>query len=232
MNHSQSTRDLFNTKASTWDQKYDENSPLVQRISRFTLFLTKNYPPPAKVLDFGCGTGNLAIHLQSQGYEVSGCDIADKMLDEARKADAENAIEWTLLETDWARLPFDDSSFDVIVASSVFEYLPDINKVLKECKRILKPGGVLVTTVPNPYSSIRRVEGILKYFAVALKQTHTSGLVPKIDRYCDYLKLSHNRFSIGGWKRRGQDAHFKACRVVNDKSAKKRPSLMLLTFNA
>ena len=40
--------------------------------------------------------------------------------------------------------------FDGLVASSVFEYLPDVDAVLLECQRVLKPRGILIATVPSP----------------------------------------------------------------------------------
>src|SRR4051812_12224038 len=63
-------RDLFNAKAPGWRRKYDVDGPLARRIAEFEARLARRTAPPARVLEIGCGTGNLAFHLSGRGYRV------------------------------------------------------------------------------------------------------------------------------------------------------------------
>ena len=102
------------------------------------------------MLDLGCGTGELARHLAGAGLRVTGCDISANMLGQAAAADPAGAAEWIQLDPDWRTLPFATASFDAVVAASVLEYVGSPAAVLRECARVLRPGGVLLCTVPDP----------------------------------------------------------------------------------
>lgn len=129
--------------------------------------------PGAAVLDLCTGNGRILPELAAAvGPEgrVVGVDISPRMLDHARRRSASFAhVE--LIEADAARLPFLDDSFDAIVASYGFSAVPDLDSVLDEAMRLLRPGGrisvadahsvnwplplvsKLVTTVFQPLSS-------------------------------------------------------------------------------
>lgn len=105
------------------------------------------------VLDLGCGTGNYSIELSSLGCQVTGVDISEAMLAEAkRKADKLNLdIEWK--KTDVACLPFPKETFDLVLSVTALEFVPDPRGVLLEAMRVLKPGGRLVVGVLSSDSS-------------------------------------------------------------------------------
>ena len=71
-------------------------------------------------------------------------------------------IEWCVLPADWKKLPFDSGSFDAIIASSVLEYLPDVEAVLAECRRTLGARGSLIATVPNTRTLTRKLERLAR----------------------------------------------------------------------
>jgi 2-polyprenyl-6-hydroxyphenyl methylase / 3-demethylubiquinone-9 3-methyltransferase len=103
-----------------------------------------------KILDVGCGDGYYLYLLSNLGIKLSltGADFDKRALESARKNLGSKKVRLV-----WAdlmkRLPFEDKTFDKIVMSEVVEHLPDDVKGLKEVRRVLKPGGILVLTVPN-----------------------------------------------------------------------------------
>src|SRR5262245_27490939 len=92
-----SGRDIFNHKAQSWSMKYAPGGPLTNRLQYFYESLNKTTPAPAKILDFGCGTGNLALYLSQSGYQITACDIAEEMLKMAIETDCSGKVEWRLL---------------------------------------------------------------------------------------------------------------------------------------
>jgi ubiquinone/menaquinone biosynthesis C-methylase UbiE len=149
------------------------------------------------VLDFGCGTGDLAARLADLGYQVAGCDIADGMLTEARRSFGKKQIEWTL--TDGSTLPYPDSCFDALTASSVLEYVPNVDRVLQEFSRVVRPGGIVAATVPNPKHPTRRMEGALRTVARFPPISQLLSLHPRTRAYAQYLMVSRNRLLPGHW---------------------------------
>jgi SAM-dependent methyltransferase len=193
-------RELFNAKAPGWRRKYDADGPLARRIAEFDTRLTRRVAAPADVLVLGCGTGNLAFHLSGRGYRLHACDIAERMLEEARASYPAAPIDWVQLDSDWTRLPFGDGSMDAAVASSVFAYLEDAHHVATEIARVLKPGGLLLFTVPNPDAGVRRVESVLRPVAGAARGVSFPESLHRVHRYLQYLRLSKNRFEMSGWR--------------------------------
>lgn len=149
LSQSERVRDPFNKRATAWSELSRENQKLVWRLEEFHASLAEHVSEPAKVLDFGCGAGDLATCLYVHGYQVTACDIAEKIIAEAREIFAATSIEWVNLPTEWRRLPFADNAFDGVIASSVFEYLEDLELAFGELARVMRPGGVLVFNVPN-----------------------------------------------------------------------------------
>lgn len=101
-----------------------------------------------RVLDVGCGSGPLASVLRDRGAIVSGFDLSPGMVALAReRLGADVALEVADLGE---RLAYDDESFDIVVASLALHYLEHWIAPLKELRRILRPGGRLVVSVPHP----------------------------------------------------------------------------------
>lgn len=99
-----------------------------------------------RVLEVGVGTGaNLAYYTPAV-TEVVGIEPVDSMLAHARKRLEKSppAFRWQLQQADARELPFDDASFDSVVAVLVFCTIPDPARAAAEVFRVLKPGGKLV----------------------------------------------------------------------------------------
>ncbi|MGD9730928.1 MAG: class I SAM-dependent methyltransferase [Desulfamplus sp.] len=115
----------------------------------------------AKVLDIGCGEGrHTAKAWEFPEVFCIGADMSHKDLLVSQQKlklhqeflpalKLENGSEWALSAADITFLPFGDSSFDIIICSEVMEHIHEEAKALEELKRILKPGGQLVLTVPR-----------------------------------------------------------------------------------
>jgi ubiquinone/menaquinone biosynthesis C-methylase UbiE len=97
-----------------------------------------------RVLDVGCGTGWFSRELERGGGRVVALDIGVKLLEKvAQKCGAARVAG------DACLLAFADNSFDIVVSSECIEHTLDPRQALAEMSRVLKPGGLLVVTVPN-----------------------------------------------------------------------------------
>lgn len=103
----------------------------------------------AEVLDVGCGTGALACDLSESGYAVTAVELVEAMFEEGKRR---------CPEVNWVHAPFTDGlaprgSFDAVVSLGYLEYQERAGKELVRMGRMLKPGGLLLLSVPNTLSS-------------------------------------------------------------------------------
>ncbi len=124
-------------------------------------FFGRHVPPGASVLDAGCGSGRTTASLRARGYRAFGIELAIEAL---RKTVA-GKLPAALCAVD-APLPFRDSTFDAIYCAEVLEHLIDPAAAIRELRRVLRPGGRIVASVPY--------HGLVKNIAVALHgfETH------------------------------------------------------------
>jgi ubiquinone/menaquinone biosynthesis C-methylase UbiE len=197
---SEQVRDLFNDRAQVWGRNYQPQGKLAWRLDEFYSVLGEVASPPAEVLDFGCGTGHLAERLRKGHYQLTACDMADQMIVTARHEFGEANIKWVSLPADWRRLPFADQSYDAVMASCVLEYVDDLKLVFGEMARVLRIGGVLIFNVPNPKNGRRQREMWAKRIARPKWIRRAVCVVPRIQRYLNYLGLSKNRLALEEWE--------------------------------
>jgi SAM-dependent methyltransferase len=98
-----------------------------------------------KLLDVGCATGQFLRHMQASGWEVAGIEPNAEAADYGRDTYQLDIRTGTLEESDFA-----DNGFDVVTLWDVLEHVPDPRSTLQEIARILRPGGLLVASTPNP----------------------------------------------------------------------------------
>ena len=101
--------------------------------------------PGERVLDLGCGTGRFVAALRDAGAEPIGVELAETALQRAR-ANVPGA-DLRLVEPDGS-LPLEHGSVDLVWCSEVLEHVADTEHVLLEIRRVLRPGGRLLVTVP------------------------------------------------------------------------------------
>lgn len=101
-----------------------------------------------RLLDIGCGTGELAVRVREAfpRIMVVGCDFSAGML--GRAAAKGDAAHW--VQGDACRLPFRDGAFDVITSTEAFHWFPDQDRALREFRRVLSPGGHLLLALGTP----------------------------------------------------------------------------------
>ncbi|MBM4446217.1 MAG: methyltransferase domain-containing protein [Chloroflexi bacterium] len=112
-----------------------------------------------KVLDLGCGTGNIASQLRNIiKTDVIGVDASLPMLKVARG----KSVEVICADIDNRQLPFRDGSFDTIIGAYVVHQIKNLNSMLSECYRVLR-GGVLVL-LTSSHKQIENQHPIIKNF--------------------------------------------------------------------
>jgi SAM-dependent methyltransferase len=113
-------------------------------ISEATRLLSENKPSePVKHLDIGPGHGDLIKLLREEGTFIStACDYTDELM-------ALEGVKVDIVDLNTQKLPYEDSSFDLVTCTEVIEHIEHYRETLREMHRVLRPGGVLVVTTPN-----------------------------------------------------------------------------------
>lgn len=204
----QRVKSLFSERAAEWAAVYSahqerplEAKNLNARLRLAQEMLEAEVPPAAKVLDVGCGPGEMAARLTGRGYEVWGLDIAEPMIryararcgaDRFRVGDAEN-------------IPFADNTFDAVICLAVVEYLDADERALREIRRVLKPGGRAVVCTANAVCPLYRMDRVLVrleaaarplYYLVKYRLRGRRAPIPSPP-----LKIAFRRHYRGRWMR-------------------------------
>jgi 2-polyprenyl-3-methyl-5-hydroxy-6-metoxy-1,4-benzoquinol methylase len=103
-----------------------------------------------KALEIGCGAGSMTAYLHAKGLEVIGTDVSDVLLEYASKHHPECCFEKMMGE----RLTFDDGAFDLVISFDVFEHIPNIERHLREVRRVLSPHGCYLLQTPNKWTNL------------------------------------------------------------------------------
>lgn len=114
----------------------------VQRIGGFT------DPGRTTLMDFGCGGGQLVQEMLARGYDAHGCDVMPYWQTTSAGVDQRR---FGLIEAQPYRLPFPDSTFDVVVSTSVWEHAQNTREFFLELHRVLRPGGVSMHLYPGKW---------------------------------------------------------------------------------
>jgi SAM-dependent methyltransferase len=113
------------------------------------LALALAHVPQPLVLDVATGTARLPITLLGQASfhgRVIGLDSSRAMLAQAARDTRSNRDRLTLIWHGVSRLPFEDGAFDAVSCMEALEFFPDTRRAVQEIIRVLRPGGVLLTT--------------------------------------------------------------------------------------
>jgi malonyl-CoA O-methyltransferase len=133
---------------------------------------------PARVLDLGAGTGQAARALATRYPEaaVLALDLAPGMLSAA--GGRHDELPFMRLASDAGALPLADASFDMVVSSLMLQWCNDPDLVFRECRRVLRPGGVLhlATLGPDTLVELRRA-----WSAADVRHAHVSRFIDMHD---------------------------------------------------
>lgn len=194
--HSGSVSSFFDGQARGWSKFYRAGAEMERRRQRFVDALGRRVPQGAAILDLGCGSGEISQACAAAGFDVTGCDISSKMLRMASARHAGERCRFVAADPRLApALPFEDARFDAVIASSMLEYVPDAAVELREIRRVLKPGGWLLATVPDMRHPERLAEGAS---AQPVPWWNLRAVV-RARRRNEYLHLSVQRVAPSRW---------------------------------
>jgi SAM-dependent methyltransferase len=102
-----------------------------------------------KVLDYGCGYGKIVEKLREKDVEAFGCDIFYGGSDDLKAVNTEFLKTSIIRKMETTIIPFDDNSFNYVINNQVMEHVEDLDSVLSEIYRVLKPGGAVLSLFPH-----------------------------------------------------------------------------------
>lgn len=139
-----------------------------------------------RVLDLGTGTGLLARRFAQQGARVAGVDIATGQITAAQHLAGEELASLDLHVAAAEELPFADASFDAVTANQCWLYF-DVERASAEVRRVLAPGGVLVTShfswLPRSDAIARASESLVLRHNPDWRGADWSGRIPAVPQW-------------------------------------------------
>ncbi len=161
------------------------------------------------VLEVGCGAGVDLARFAKGGARVTGVDLAPSAIALARSNFEQQGLQGTFDVADGERLPFADNSFDLVFAHGVVQYTANPQRLVDECRRVLKPGGRAIFQVYNRVSWLNALSKLMK---VHLEHEDAPVLlkfsIPEFRRLLSAfrdVRIVPERFPVksrlhGGWK--------------------------------
>lgn len=126
-------------------------------------------PKSAKILELGCGQGNLWLENKDRipkDWDIILSDFSEGMLDAARKNLSESNHTFNFVIIDAQSIHYPDQSFDAVIANHMLYHVPDRKKTLSEISRVLKPNGYLYATTIGK-NHIKEIKALKKKFGLA-----------------------------------------------------------------
>lgn len=137
---------------------YDGSLAFLDTFEKNELFTLLGDLSGKKILDSGCGTGRLIHRLMVEGVQpenLIGLDLSEEML----KIAEDKYPKVRFISGDAENLPFEDDSFDVVIASFLIVHLADLEKAFQEAYRVLKAGGIFIVTNINQRKAPKLLAG-------------------------------------------------------------------------
>jgi 2-polyprenyl-3-methyl-5-hydroxy-6-metoxy-1,4-benzoquinol methylase len=154
----------FSDYAEQFDAYYHHRDEFAERLKIWHELLDTYSVPDGSSIDMGCGTGVFSLYLAEKGGSVVGVDGAAGMVAYCNKQREERGL--TNVRFVEGRLPAIDERHvppaDLVMSSSVVEYVDDLESCFALFARLVKPGGVLILSMPNAFS-VSRVYERVKY---------------------------------------------------------------------
>jgi len=113
----------------------------------------KKFNKGKRCLDVGCGRGGMSAYFIDAGFDCNLLDISPEVIDAAKKILKQNDLKANLSVGDANKLPFEDSSFDVVFSIGLLEHFENIEKPIREQVRILDKGGLFIGYVVPRYTN-------------------------------------------------------------------------------
>ena len=162
------SRVAWDARAERWDAHAEANAHAKDRDADLgRIWAALRLRPEARVLDAGCGSGQLALALAARGARVTAVDLSPEMIRRARRhAEARGlSVTWRTGAIDQLTEPL--AVYDAILARVVLQFVPNVPATLRAFRRVLKPGGRLLASVPGALSPIYRASWVRHLPAMA-----------------------------------------------------------------
>lgn len=136
---------IYDTLGERWYTAWDDPVALLrtENEAKWPWILSRigeHAPAANTLLDVGCGAGFLSNRLAKEGFEVSGIDLSEESLEVAARFDETSTVKYERANA--YELPYMDQSFDVVTCMDFLEHVEDPARVIRECARVLRPGGL------------------------------------------------------------------------------------------
>jgi len=146
--------------AGRFAEKYVHDKNFIQRYRVWTNAIDRYSEGAATAYDMGCGPGIFSFYMASKGIQTTGYDGAKGMIELCNSLKSERNVnnvefrEAMLPIAEYASMP----QVDLIISSSVLEYIDNIHDTLQMFNNLLKPNGKLIVSFPNKDALYRKVE--------------------------------------------------------------------------
>lgn len=184
---------FWDEESRDWGRKYGGRSSYYYRCKTFNEFFLATNPRDALILDYGCGSGDVTFPMVRAGHSVIGIDIARGMIRKAseRAKQAGFAARGSYYHLDdMALSSLPAGRFDLVVCSSVLEYVDDDRSLLKAFHGLLKSGGFLLVSVPDRKSLYCKLDRWLHANRELLR-----GVIP-VEKL-GYLDIQKRQYDVG-----------------------------------
>jgi len=157
--------------------------------------LIQQYKEKGELLDVGSGFGFFLSEMKNRGWDVTGIEISQKAMDYAR-----DVLGLTIHPGPLEKANFPDNYFDAVTGFYVIEHLPYPMVFLRECHRIIKPGGLLLLRYPHTTP----IKNLLQIFGIKNRlydlPAHLSDFSPKMIQRClEKIGFGKCQHLIGGY---------------------------------
>lgn len=181
-------------------EAYDRDKRMNVRRDTLNTYLAKNLSLGAKILDVGCGLGDVLNDLDSQfDYALHGMDYAQSNVRVAQKRLEGKA---SIVQGNIYDLPYESNSFDLALCLEVLEHIEDDERAIREIARVLKPGGLLIAAVPYTYywPQYQTLLGHFRHydresFTARMKNNNLSGVVDYLPNYHRWHQAYTRRYT-------------------------------------
>jgi SAM-dependent methyltransferase len=167
---------------------------MMQPVFKRAVHLLQKYKGKGRLLDVGAGFGFFLSEMKRRGWEVMGVEISQKGMDYAR-----DVLGVKIYPGPLEKVGFPENYFDAVTAFYVIEHLPNPMAFVKECHRVLKPGGVLLLRYPHTTP----IKNLLCLFGIENRlydlPAHLSDFSPEIIQRClEKVEFESCQHMIGG----------------------------------
>jgi 2-polyprenyl-3-methyl-5-hydroxy-6-metoxy-1,4-benzoquinol methylase len=148
-------RSVWNERSASWDEMSEANAVAPDRAADLERIVSAlGIAPGERILDAGCGTGQYAIAFARLGFIVTAVDLAPDMIARANLHAESLGVPVTFRIEDVGALSDLLAVYSAIHARVVLQFVPNIPDALNELRRVMKPGGRMLASVPGALSPI------------------------------------------------------------------------------